>query len=157
MKWRVFLLASAFFLSSSIYSISSSEAATQRITYYIDGDCSDYYDENGEYAFFEEEPDWSCYITVKVVGTKPARTVRLQYWNGKKWMQESYSKTGTDGYAELNFDPICNGVDYCDGTWKYRVFVDRATGLKSTTSVTFSVTFYPGTEDDYDEEEDSDY
>jgi hypothetical protein len=150
-KSRVFLIASAFFFSTTFVAINSSEAATQRINYYIDGDCSDYYDENGEYAFFEEEPDWSCYITVKVTGTKPARTVRLQYWNGKKWMQESSSVTGSDGYAELDFDPTCNSGNYCDGTWKYRVYVDKASGQKSNISVTFNVTFYPGTQDDYDD------
>ena len=154
MKIRIYLLASVFFFATTFVAINGSEAATQRISYYLDGDCSDYYEEYGEYAFFEEEPDWSCYVSVKVTGTKPARTARLQYWSGKKWMQESTSKTGTNGLAQMDFDPTCSGGNYCDGTWKYRVYVDAVSGQKSNTSVTFNVTFYPGTQDDYD---DSDY
>ena len=150
-KTRIILLASAFFFSTTFVAINSSEAAAQRITYYLDGDCSDYYDENGEYAFFEEEPDWSCYVSVKVTGTKPVRTARLQFWNGKKWIQESYSKTGANGVAQMDFDPTCSGGNYCDGTWKYRVYVDAAPGQRSNTSVTFTVTFYPGIQDDYDD------
>lgn len=125
--------------------INSATAATaQKISYSIMGDCVDYYDETGEYAFFEEEPDWSCYIMVKLSPTKPVRTARLQWWSGRKWQQESSSKTDAKGYAYLDFDPYCEG-QYCDGEWKYRVFVDTASGQKSNTSRSFYVTFYPGT------------
>ena len=46
----VAVLIANFFLAPS-----KAEAATQAVTYYINGDCSDYYDEEGEYAIFEEE------------------------------------------------------------------------------------------------------
>lgn len=44
------VLIANFFLAPS-----KAKAATQAVTYYINGDCSDYYDEEGEYAIFEEE------------------------------------------------------------------------------------------------------
>lgn len=140
-------LIGIFFLVNVLVPNSVANAATQRVSYSIAGDCVDYFDENGEYAFFEEELDWSCYIVVKVTPTKPIRTVRLQYWSGRKWQQESSSKTNTKGVAYLNFDPYCD-EGYCDGEWKYRVYVDSASGQKSNTSNTFYVTFYPGTEED---------
>lgn len=140
-------LISTFFVVSVLSPSSSSFAATQRISYSIAGDCVDYYDETGEYAFFEEEPDWSCYIVVKVTSSKPVRTARLQWWSGRKWQQETFSKTNTKGIAYLDFDPYCEG-NYCDGEWKYRVFVDSVPGQKSSISNTFFVTFYPGTVDD---------
>lgn len=142
-------LIGIFFLVNVLVPNSVASAATQRVSYSIAGDCVDYFDESGEYAFFEEEPDWSCYLVVKVTPTKPIRTVRLQYWSGRKWQQESSSKTSAKGVSYLNFDPYCEG-SYCDGEWKYRVFVDAASGQKSNTSNSFYVTFYPGTqEDDY--------
>ena len=54
------------------------QAAPQSILYYMNGDCSDYYDEESEYAFFESEPDWDCYISVTIKPAKPIRTIRLQ-------------------------------------------------------------------------------
>jgi hypothetical protein len=128
----------------------ASSAAIQKIYYTIAGDCVDYYDENDEYAFFEDEPDWSCYIKVKTSAPKPIRTVSLQYWNSRKWVQESVAKTSTKGIAYLNFDPYCDG-SYCDGEWKYRVFTSASSPQKSDTSSSFYVTFYPGTPDDYEE------
>ena len=148
-KMSARILAYVLFMVSVLTPNSSAFAATQKISYSIAGDCVDYYDENGEYAFFEEEPDWSCYIVVKVSPTKPTRSVRLQWWSGRKWQQESSSKTSTKGVAYLDFDPYCEG-NYCDGEWKYRVFVDSTSGQKSNTSNTFYVTFYPGaTDEDY--------
>ena len=138
------------------FSVPSAKAAlTQRINYFIDGDCRDYFDVNGEYAFFQEEQDWSCFLTVSVKPAKPIRNAKLQYWNGRKWLLESSSKTSSTGYATLKFDPICESGDYCDGTWKYRVYVDAAPGQRSQNSITFDVTFYSGTVEDpgYDDSE----
>jgi hypothetical protein len=126
----------------------ASSATVQKIYYSIEGDCVDYYDENDEYAFFEDEPDWSCYIKVKTSTPKPIRTVSLQYWNSRKWVQESVAKTSTKGIAYLDFNPYCDG-SYCDGEWKYRVVTAASTPQKSNTSNSFYVTFYPGTADDY--------
>jgi hypothetical protein len=126
----------------------ASAASSQKISYFINGDCSDYFDMNGEYAFFQEEPDWSCYLTVAVKPAKPIRNTRLQFWNGRKWLQESSARTSSKGFARLDFDPICDTGNYCDGTWKYRVFVDAISGQKSNTSITFEVSFYSGTVED---------
>lgn len=134
-------------MASLLLPLNTASAATQKISYSIAGDCVDYYDETGEYAFFEEEPDWSCYIVVKVSPAKPVRTVRLQWWSGRKWQQESYDKTDTKGVAYLDFDPYCEG-NYCDGEWKYRVYVDAVSGQKSNTSRSFYVKFYPGSASD---------
>jgi len=142
-------------LTSSLIPLNTADAAAQKVNFYINGDCSDYYDMEGEYAFFEEEPNWSCYMSVKISPVKPIRNSRLQYWNGKKWMQESFKKTSSKGLAYLDFNPYCDG-QYCDGTWKYRIVVDASSGQSTKTSPTFEVTFYPGYVDDYSEEE-SDY
>jgi hypothetical protein len=142
-------------LTSSLIPLNTADAAAQKVNFYINGDCSDYYDMEGEYAFFEEEPEWSCYMSVKISPVKPIRNSRLQYWNGKKWMQESFKKTSSKGLAYLDFNPYCDG-QYCDGTWKYRIVVDASSGQSTKTSPTFEVTFYPGYVDDYSEEE-SDY
>lgn len=139
-------------LTSSLLPMNSANAAAQKVNFYINGDCLDYYDMEGEYAFFEEEPDWSCYMIVKISPFKPVRNARLQFWNGKKWNQESSKKTSSKGVAYLDFNPYCDG-EYCDGTWKYRIFVDGVTGQSSRTSPTFQVSFYPGTVDDYSEDD----
>lgn len=119
------------------------DAATQKVSYYINGDCSDYYDEEGEYAFFEEEVDWSCYITVFVKPVKPQRQVRLQYWSGTKWKQESSAKTSSAGKAYLYFDPYCYDGSYCEGEFKYRVIVDAGGGQKTDYSDDFYINYYP--------------
>ena len=118
-------------------------AAPQKVSYFIDGDCANYYDEEGEYAFFESELDWTCFITVAVKPTKPARTVRLQYWSGTRWKVETTSKTNTSGRATLEFDPYCSDGAYCDGEYKYRVFVDATSGAKSDNSTNFFINYYP--------------
>ena len=130
----------------------ASSAVTQKINYTIEGDCVDYYEENGEYAFFEDEPDWSCYVVVKVSPTKPVRSVNLQFWSGRKWVTESSAKTDTKGIAYLDFDSVCDDV-YCDGEFNYRVVTAAAAPQKSNTSKTFSVTFYPEYMEDEEEYE----
>jgi hypothetical protein len=130
------------------------QAAAQSISYFMNGDCSDYYDEEEEYAFFESEPDWDCYISVTIKPVKPVRTIRLQYWNGKKWLQENSAKTGSSGKGYLYFDPYCSNGAYCDGEYKYRVVVDAASGQKVAFSKNFYVSYYPE-EGSYDEEEES--
>jgi hypothetical protein len=139
-------------VTATLTPLNSADAATQKVNFYINGDCLDYYDMEGEYAFFEEEPDWSCYLTVKISPVKPIRNSRLQYWNGKKWLQESFKKTSSKGLAYLDFNPYCDG-EYCDGTWKYRIVVDAGSGQSSRTSPTFEVSFYPGYADDYYEDD----
>lgn len=125
------------------------QAAAQSVSYYINGDCSDYYDQEGEYAFFESEPDWSCYMSVVVKPVKPVRTVRLQFWSGTKWKQESSAKTASNGRGYLYFDPYCSDGAYCDGEYKYRITVDGATGQKATTSNNFYINYYPDTGSDW--------
>ncbi len=132
----------------------SASAVVQKINYYMNGDCSDYFEEEGEYAFFQSESDWSCYISVKVTPVKPARVVTLQWWTGKKWQAEDRATTNVKGMAYLYFDEYCDG-EYCDGEWKYRVVVSAATGQKAATSPNFYVTFYP--DSPYSEDDGSDY
>ena len=144
-----FTLAAAL-IANFFLAPSKADAAVQAVTYYINGDCSDYYDEEGEYAIFEEEEDWTCYITVKVRPLSPKRKVILQYWD-KKWKQEDSVVTSSKGSAKLNFDSYCNNDEFCDGTWKFRVFVPAASGQKSTNSTRFNVSFYPLSVDDYEE------
>jgi hypothetical protein len=129
------------------------QAAAQSISYFMNGDCSDYYDEEEEYAFFESEPDWDCYISVTIKPAKPVRTIRLQYWTGKKWAQENSAKTGSSGKGYLYFDPYCSDGSYCDGEYKYRVVVDAVSGQKVAFSKNFYVSYYP--DDSYYEEEES--
>lgn len=140
------VLIANFFLAPS-----KAEAATQAVSYYINGDCSDYYDEEGEYAIFEEEEDWTCYVTVKVKPLTPKRKVILQYWD-KKWKEEDSITTSTKGSANLFFDSYCY-EEFCDGTWKFRVLVPAATGQKATNSTSFYVVFYPLSVEDYDEDD----
>lgn len=146
------LLSMCVVVLGGLVTAPSAHASTQRVSYFMNGDCSDYHDETGEYAFFEVEPDWDCYLTVQVKPTKPVRTIKLQYWNGRKWIQESSAKTNSKGVGRLDFNPICADDNYCDGTWKYRVLVDAAAGQRFRTSMTFEVTFYPmdmSDEDDF--------
>jgi hypothetical protein len=140
------VLIANFFLAPS-----KAEAATQAVSYYINGDCSDYYDEEGEYAIFEEEEDWTCYVTVKVKPLTPKRKVILQYWD-KKWKEEDSITTSTKGSANLFFDNYCTEDQFCDGEWKFRVLVPAVTGQKATNSTSFYVNFYPLAVDDYNED-----
>ena len=136
----IFLTAAAL-VANFFFSPTKAEAVTQTVTYSMNGDCSDYYDQEGEYAFFEEEEDWKCYVTVKVKPITPKRTIRLQYWD-KKWKEENKSITSSKGSGNLYFDPYCSDGAYCDGTWKFRVYVDAASGQKATYSSSFEVSFY---------------
>jgi len=74
-KIRLFSLIILIICNVLLPANPASSAAIQKIYYTIAGDCVDYYDENDEYAFFEDEPDWSCYIKVKTSTPKPIRTV----------------------------------------------------------------------------------
>jgi len=144
----VFSIAAAL-ISNFIFVPTAVSAVTQQVaTYYINGDCSDYYDQEGEYAFFEDEPDWTCYMTVKLKPITPKRVIHLQFWNAHKWIEESKSTTSSKGSGTLTFDPYCNNGSYCDGTWKYRIIVDASGTQKAKTSPTFEVVFYPGTVDE---------
>lgn len=143
----VAVLIANFFLAPS-----KAEAAAQSVTYFINGDCSDYYDEEGEYAIFEEEEDWSCYVSVKVKPLSPKRKVILQYWD-KKWKEEDSIVTSSKGSANLFFDSYCTSGEFCDGKWKFRVLVTAATGQKTTNSTSFNIVFYPLSVDDYTEDD----
>jgi hypothetical protein len=145
----IFAIAAALVANFMVAPAATSAVTQQTINFFINGDCSDYYDEESEYAFFEDEPDWTCYISVVVKPVTTKRVIRLQYWSGKKWVEESKSTTSTKGSGVLNFDPYCNDGSYCDGTWKYRVVVDSAGVQKSKISPSFYIVFYPGAVDDY--------
>ena len=148
--WATFTLA-AVLISNFVFAPSKAEAATQAVSYFINGDCSDYYDEEEEYAIFEEEEDWTCYVTVKVKPLTPKRKVILQYWD-KKWKEEDSIVTSSKGTANLFFDSYCNSGEFCDGSWKFRVLVAAASGQKATNSTSFYITFYPLALDDYNED-----
>ena len=76
-KVRAIALMMGFGLIATMSSPANA-ATAQKINYYINGDCSDYYDEQGEYAFFESEPDWNCYISVYV---KPSSHIATFVFN----------------------------------------------------------------------------
>ena len=129
---------------STIVFTQPAEAATQRVNYYISGDCYTYYNQYYEYAMFEEVLDWDCKITVKVTPTKPARSVSLQYMSDSgKWVNEFQAKTNSKGVAVLEFDPYCEDDYYCDGSWDYRVYVAKSGSYKATNSVVWTMNFYP--------------
>lgn len=142
------VLIANFFLAPS-----KAEAATQTVSYAMNGDCADYYDEEDEYAIFEDEPGWTCYVTVKVKPLTPKRKVILQFW-GKKWKEEDSTTTSTKGSANLYFNTSCSDT-FCEGEYKFRVLVPAATGQKATNSNSFYVNFYPAAVEDYDEDYDS--
>ena len=141
----------AVLIANFFFAPSKAEAAAQSVSYSINGDCADYYDEEDEYAIFEDEPDWTCYITVKVKPVTPKRKVILQFW-GKKWKEEDSATTSTKGSANLYFNSYCSGV-FCEGEYKFRVLVPAAGGQKSTNSNSFYVSFYPIEVDEYTEDE----
>lgn len=155
---KKFVSKSIAFLASICLVLVGSTAAegattatsSQKVNYYISGDCLDYYDEYGEYAMLEEYEDWNCLITVRIKPVKPARTVKLQWWDDNEgtWVTEYTGKTNSKGVATLEFDPYCEDSDtgdeyYCDGTWDYRVSVIKTGNYKATNSVTWSMNFYP--------------
>jgi len=146
----IFSLA-AVLIANFFLAPSKAEAATQTVSYAMNGDCADYHDEEGEYAIFEEEADWSCYVTVKVKPLTPKRKVILQYWD-KKWKEEDSVTTSTKGSANLFFDSYCTSGEFCDGEWKFRVLVPAASGQKATNSTSFYVTFYPMAVDESSED-----
>lgn len=151
LRFTVLAIAMTF-ITSNAFPVTAN-AAAQKVTYFMAGDCNDYYQEEEKYAFFESEPDWSCYLSVYVKPVKPIRQIRLQYWSGTKWKTENTAKTNSSGRGILEFDPICSDGYYCDGEFKYRVYVDSVTGQKSTTSINFYVTYYPEESDSADEDE----
>lgn len=154
-KYQVRLVAVSFLAAALVANFflapTKAEAATQAVSYYVNGDCSDYYDEEGEYAIFEEEEDWTCYITVKVKPLAPKRKVTLQYWD-KKWKVEDTLTTSTKGSANLYFDNYDNDDNFYDGKWKYRVLVAAGGGQKATNSTSFEVSFYAMSVEDYNED-----
>ena len=141
----IFAIAAALVANFMVAPAATSAVTQQVITFFMNGDCSDYFDEQGEYAFFEDEPNWTCSLVVKVKAITPKRVIHLQFWNSHKWIEESKTTTSTKGSGTLTFDPYCNDGNYCDGTWKYRVLVDASGIQKAKTSPTFEVVFYPGT------------
>jgi len=146
----IFSLA-AVLIANFFFAPSKAEAATQTVSYAMNGDCADYYDEEGEYAIFEEEENWSCYVTVRVKPLAPKRKVILQYWD-KKWKEEDTLTTSSKGSGNLFFDSYCTSGEFCDGEWKFRVLVPAVSGQKATNSTSFYVTFYPLAVDDYNED-----
>lgn len=133
-------------MANFFFAPAKAEAATQAVTYYVNGDCSDYYDEEGEYAIFEDESDWTCYVTVKLKPLSPKRKLILQYWD-KKWKTEDSITTSSKGSANLNFESYDSDGNFYDGTWKYRIYVSAATGQKATNSSNFEVSFYQSQEE----------
>lgn len=150
----IFGIVAALVANFMIAPDATAAVTQQKIDFFINGDCSDYYDEEEEYAFFEDEPDWTCYISVTVKPVTPKRVIHLQYWSGKKWVEESKSTTSTKGSGVLKFDPYCNDGAYCDGSWKYRVIVDASGVQKSKISPSFYIVYYPGAVDEYNEDYD---
>lgn len=140
-----FIWVIAAVLSTLALGQSPAQAAAQKWSWDIYGDCSDYNDEYDEYAMFEEEDNYTCYVSAKVTPTKPVRTFYLQYFD-KKWKNEGSAKTNSKGQIFLYPDPYTcgdSGSDYCDGTFTYRIWSPAVAGQKALYGTTFELTFYP--------------
>ena len=141
-------LALALVFSNSV----PASAAAQKWSWDIYGDCSDYNDMNDEYAMFEEDDTYTCYVSAKVTPAKPGRTFILQYFD-KKWKTESSAKTNSKGQVWLYPSTTCGEEStYCDGTFTYRIYSPAVSGQKALIGKTFDLTFYPigwDAEEDY--------
>jgi hypothetical protein len=120
-------------------------AATQKLMYFISGECLENFDDFDEYSLYEEFGD-ECTLEVRVSPKNNVRTAHLQWWNSdqNKWVTESSGKTNKSGSLKLNIDPYC-GEYWCDGTLTYRIYVLKKSSLKAGYSKEFDVTFYPYT------------
>lgn len=145
-KKRFISATAAICLAVSGVTITSmpAEAKAQGWSWDIYGDCSDYNDQNGEYAVFEEDASYTCYVSAKVTPVKPGRTFYLQYWD-KKWKTESSARTNSKGSVYLYPSTDCgtNGYEYCDGTYTYRIYSPAVSGQKAMIGTQFELTFYP--------------
>ncbi len=116
-----------------------SVSGKQKVTWGVGGDCADLYDDNQtSYLIYEGE---DCYFTVKVVPSKPQRTVALQYQEGARWITESEVKTGKNGVAILRPKTTDSYGDFLCSYWDYRLGVARLGSAKPLLSSTFNVEF----------------
>lgn len=139
------IFAASLALSSlGFASQSASAAPAQKWSWDIGGDCSDYNDQNGEFAVFEEDPTYTCYVYAKVAPVKPGRIFYLQYFD-KKWKTESSGRTNSKGGVVLYPSTDCgtNSFVYCDGTFTYRLYSPAITGQKALIGTEFELSFYP--------------
>jgi hypothetical protein len=145
-KSKLIAMASVLALLTVATVASPASAATQKLFYYISGECLDNFEIVDEYALFEEYGD-TCTLEVKVSPKTNVRTAHLQYWNedSGKWVTEASGKTNKSGSLKLNIEPYCDGDVWCDGTFTYRIYVLKKSGLKAGYSNEFDVTFYPYT------------
>ena len=149
-KFAALGLALTFAFSISV----PASAAAQKWTWDIYGDCSDYNDMNDEYAMFEEDDSYTCYVSAKITPAKAGRVFYLQYFD-KKWKTESSTKTNSKGQVWLYPSPYTcgeTGDSYCDGTYTYRIYSPAVGGQKALTGQSFDLTFYPigwDAEEDY--------
>ena len=120
--------------------VPQSVSGKQKVTWGVGGDCADLYDDNQtSYLIYEGE---DCYFTVKVVPSKPQRTVALQYQEGARWITESEVKTGKKGVAILRPETTDSYGDFLCTYWDYRLGVARLGSAKPLLSSTFTVEFY---------------
>jgi hypothetical protein len=146
LKSKLIAMAAAFALLTVGTVVAPANAATQKLFYFISGECLENYEEFGEYALWEEWGE-SCTLEVKVSPKSNVRTAHLQYWSESrnKWITEASGKTNRSGSLKLNIESYCDGDTWCDGTYTYRIYVLKKGSLKAGYSNEFEVTFYPYT------------
>lgn len=145
LRTKLISMASALALLFVGTMAAPANAATQKLMYFISGECLDNYDYYGEYSLYEEYGE-TCTLELKVSPKTNVRTAHLQYWNEDtgKWVTEASGKTNKSGSLKLEIQPYCGDV-WCDSTFTYRIYVLKKTGLKAGYSNEFDVTFYPYT------------
>jgi hypothetical protein len=113
----------------------------QEIEFSIAGGCLDSHDETGVYAIFEEFED-DCRLVVQVIPELPTRKAYLEYFDDG-WKVESSAQTDSEGFAALEVDTVCEGGNWCEGIWEYRIRVEERDSLPEDISVTFELDFRP--------------
>lgn len=141
---KLISIASAFAMLFVSTITAPATAETQKLMYFISGECLDNFDIYGEYSLYEEFGE-TCTLEVKVSPKTNVRTAHLQYWNEDdgKWVTEASGKTNKSGALKLNIEPYCENDEWCDATYTYRIYVLKKTGLKAGYSKEFDMAFYP--------------
>lgn len=82
-------------------------------------------------------------VIVRLAPTRPSRMVVLEYKSAGRWRPESTART-VRGVARLALDPRCEGGQWCDGTFVYRVRVVAGGGQRALLSAHTNVLFRSG-------------
>ena len=147
-KSKLSVVSTAMLVASAIlFGLpTNAMAAKQRVNFFIGGECSDNYDDFGEYAVYEEGFD-ECYFEIKVTKPGTTRTMLVQYFDDEfgEWVTENSARTNRRGNAVVYVETYCGeeADAFCDGTWTYRILVPKKGAEKRKTSEEVDISFYP--------------